>query len=124
MTKSNSKRKTRSDKLSLTLHPTGQHCKKIKGKLHYFGSDRRKALQRHLEQASDLHAGQSVRQDSADTNISMICPVQFVPGAPGIESASGGSRGGGIGSDWPFDFAQGRADLEFWPGIGFELGLF
>ena len=32
-TKSNSKRKTRSDKFPLTLHPTGQYCKKIKGKL-------------------------------------------------------------------------------------------
>ncbi|MCJ7767628.1 hypothetical protein MUP79_04490, partial [Candidatus Bathyarchaeota archaeon] len=72
MTKSNSKRKTRSDKLPLTLHPTGQYCKKIKGKLYYFGSDRRKALQRYLEQASDLHAGHSVRPDSADASISIF----------------------------------------------------
>ena len=28
-----SKRKTRSDKFPLTLHPTGQYCKKIKGKI-------------------------------------------------------------------------------------------
>jgi len=37
-----SKRKTRSDKFPLTLHPTGQYCKKIKGKIRYFGMTRRK----------------------------------------------------------------------------------
>lgn len=31
----NLKRKTRSDKFPLTFHPTGQYCKKIKGKIHY-----------------------------------------------------------------------------------------
>ncbi len=36
MAKSNSKRKTRSDKFPLTLHPTGQYCKKIKLKLRDF----------------------------------------------------------------------------------------
>jgi len=35
-----------------------------------------------------------------------------------------GVCGGGIGFDWPFDFAQGRAEIEFWAGIGFELALF
>jgi integrase len=57
-TKPNSKkRKIRSDKFPLTLHPTGQYCKKIKGKLHYFGNDKQKALQNYLEQATILHAG-------------------------------------------------------------------
>ena len=72
MAKSNSKRKTRSDKFPLTLHSTGQYCKKIKGKLHYFGSDRRKALNRYLEQATDLHAGRNVKPDSADANITIF----------------------------------------------------
>ena len=31
--------------------------------------------------------------------------------------------GGGIGFDWPFDFAQGRAELEFWAGIGPSTSL-
>jgi len=40
-----SKRKTRSDKFPLTLHPTGQYCKKIKGKIRYFGTDKKQALE-------------------------------------------------------------------------------
>ena len=36
MTKPNNRRKTRSDKFPLTLHKTGQYCKKIKGRLYYF----------------------------------------------------------------------------------------
>jgi hypothetical protein len=59
MSKSNKKsRKTHSDKFPLTLHPTGQFCKKIKGKIYYFGKNKQKALQTYLEQASYLHAEQ------------------------------------------------------------------
>jgi hypothetical protein len=47
--------KTRSDKFPLTLHPTGQYCKKIRGKIYYFGSDRKQSLQTYLEQATFLH---------------------------------------------------------------------
>ena len=43
-----SKRKTRSDKFPLTLHPTGQYCKKIKGRIRYFGTDKKQALERYL----------------------------------------------------------------------------
>jgi len=46
------KRKTRSDKFPLTFHPTGQYSKKIKGKMHYFGSDKKEALQRYLQDVS------------------------------------------------------------------------
>ena len=47
MAKTNSKRKTRSDKFPLSLHATGQYCKKVKGKFYYFGKDRRIALERY-----------------------------------------------------------------------------
>jgi hypothetical protein len=61
-TMKSSKRKTRSDKFPLTLHPTGQYCKKINGKIHYFGTNKRQALERYLEQATYLHGGQSSAQ--------------------------------------------------------------
>lgn len=44
MNKSKTKRKTRSDKFPLTHHSTGQYCKKIKGKMHYFGKNKKQAL--------------------------------------------------------------------------------
>ena len=60
MSKSNNKksRKTCSDKFQITLHKTGEFCKKIKGKIYYFGNDKRLALQRYLEQSTVLHSGE------------------------------------------------------------------
>jgi hypothetical protein len=58
MTKPNGKKK-RSNKFPLTLHSTGQYCKKIRGKLYYFGTDKRKALERYLKEATDLHSGRT-----------------------------------------------------------------
>jgi len=52
MAKSKSKRKTHSDKFPFTLHSTGQYCKKIKGKVYVFGSNKQKALECYLEQAA------------------------------------------------------------------------
>jgi hypothetical protein len=57
-----SKRKTRSDKFPLTLHPTGQYCKKIRGKIHYFGKDKKSTLEKYLAQATYLHGAQSLIQ--------------------------------------------------------------
>ena len=57
MLKSQIKRKIRSDKFPLTLHKTGQYCKKIRGKLYYFGVDKKLALQRYLQDAAELHSG-------------------------------------------------------------------
>jgi len=66
-----SNRKTRSDKFPLTLHPTGQYCKKIRGKIYYFGSDRKQALQSYLDQATFLHGYDSSLQKSADGNMTL-----------------------------------------------------
>ena len=65
------KRKTRPDKFPLTLHPTGQYCKKIKGKLYYFGTDKREALQRYLEDAVFLHSGKGQRRNITNGNVSI-----------------------------------------------------
>jgi hypothetical protein len=46
----------------LTPHPTGRWCKKIKGKLYYFGSTAdgwEKALQTFKEQIDDIQAGRT-----------------------------------------------------------------
>ena len=71
MEKSNPNRKTRSDKFPLTLHKTRQYCKKIRGKIYYFGTDKQKALQRYLEQASVLHAGRNIRPNAVTANVTI-----------------------------------------------------
>ena len=45
----------------LTAHRNGQWCKKVHGKIHYFGpvGDWRAALDRYLEQRDWLHAGKA-----------------------------------------------------------------
>ena len=72
MSKSNKKnRKKRNDKFPLTLHPTQQYCKKIKGKLYYFGTNKKQALQRYLEDAAILHSGKVVTRQSDKESISI-----------------------------------------------------
>jgi len=66
-----SKRKTRSDKFPLTLHATGQYCKKIRGKVYYFGTDKQIAHSRYLEQAADLHAGRRPKPESINSSSSL-----------------------------------------------------
>jgi integrase len=49
----------------LTAHPAGYWCKKIRGKIHYFGpwEDPDGALAKYLEQKDALHAGRMPRPD-------------------------------------------------------------
>ena len=65
------KRKTRSDKFPLTFHPTGQYCKKIKGKIYYFGSDKKQALERYLNQATYLHGHQENLQKPTEDHMTL-----------------------------------------------------
>src|SRR6516165_4097648 len=49
----------------LTAHPAGYWCKKIRGKLHYFGpwNDPDGALDKYLAEKDALHAGRKPRED-------------------------------------------------------------
>jgi integrase len=49
----------------LTAHPAGYWCKKIRGKLHYFGpwNDPDGALDKYLREKDALHAGRKPRED-------------------------------------------------------------
>jgi integrase len=50
----------------LTAHPAGYWCKKIRGKLHYFGpwADPDGALKKYFDQKEALHAGRKPRPDA------------------------------------------------------------
>jgi integrase len=74
---SSSKRKTRSDKFPLTLHPTGQYCKKINGKIHYFGSDKKKALEKYLNHASYLHGNKEkiLEKSNSEMVLKELCDL-------------------------------------------------
>ena len=57
-----STRKKPAGKFPLTLHRTGQWCKKVRGKLLYFGKDEEAALNRWLDEKDELLAGRKPRE--------------------------------------------------------------
>ena len=71
MAKTNSKRQKRSDRFPLTLHPTGQYCKKIRGKLYYFGTNKQQAHKRYLEYAASLHSGKPFKYRTSQNSPSI-----------------------------------------------------
>jgi integrase len=74
-TKKRDSRKPRKpyDDYPLTPHSNGQFCKKIKGKIFYFGSDPAKALELYRLQGDDLHAGRTPRRSPDDLMVEDIC---------------------------------------------------
>src|SRR5262249_48882366 len=58
----------------LTPHPTGCWCKKIRGKLHYFGTwdDPDGALKKYLEQRDALHAGRKPREETDGVTVKTL----------------------------------------------------
>src|SRR5438552_14178225 len=55
----------------LTAHPAGYWCKKIRGKIHYFGKwdDPDGALAKYLGQKDALHAGRKPRPDTGAATV-------------------------------------------------------
>jgi hypothetical protein len=79
MARSKSKRHRKPSKpypsFPLTPHNNGQWCKKIRGKVHFFGrwEDRQAALERCLHVAEDLHAGRQPRIASDQVTVKDVC---------------------------------------------------
>src|SRR4051812_9037065 len=59
----------RRDKFPLWLHPSGQWCKKIKGRSYYFGTDREGALKRYVAEREDIDAGRPPRRRAEDVTV-------------------------------------------------------
>ena len=71
MSRHQTKRRRRSDKFPLTLRPTGQYCKRIHGKIYYFGTNKKQGLERYLEQATYLHGGRDYAQKASNGSMAL-----------------------------------------------------
>jgi hypothetical protein len=58
----------------LTAHPAGYWCKKIRGKIHYFGpwEDPDAALTEYKKQKDALHAGRKPREETEGTTLKQL----------------------------------------------------
>src|ERR1022692_2804454 len=70
--KSPSKPKKPRRDFPLTPHASGQWCKKVLGKVHYFGRDADEALKRWLDEKDDLLAGRLPRSRAADAGANRL----------------------------------------------------
>jgi hypothetical protein len=61
------------DKFPLTKHPTGQHCKKHKGRTYYLGSDRDDAMRRFATEWDDIKAGRAPRRRTDSISVADLC---------------------------------------------------
>lgn len=64
-------------KLPLFKHRNGQWCKKIKGKLYYFGTEYGAALEAYLDSKDHLHAGRGKPQKSDTPTLAELCNVYY-----------------------------------------------
>ena len=79
MARSTSKRRKKPSKpypsFPLTAHRNGQWCKKICGKVRFFGTweDPKAALKKYLHVAEDLHAGREPRVSADEVTVKFVC---------------------------------------------------
>jgi integrase len=59
----------------LTAHLAGYWCKKIRGRIHYFGpwADPDGALAKYLAEKDALHAGRKPREENEGTTVKLLC---------------------------------------------------
>ncbi|HJT78603.1 MAG TPA: tyrosine-type recombinase/integrase [Gemmataceae bacterium] len=74
----------------LTPHPKGYWCKRIRGKLYYFGKldDPDGALAKYLEQKDDLHAGRAPRQQAEGLTVKQLC-MEFLAAKKSMVDSGG-----------------------------------